>query len=152
MEFEPQPGGCVCGAIRYRLIADPVVLYACHCTDCQTATGTAFALTMIIERDAIEVTRGTPERHEFRLDAKREKRSSRCAACNTTLWTAPVAFPNLLNLQPGTLDDTSWLVPAGHIWTRSAQPWFAIPEGVLRYEGQEDDILPMVRAWKARAR
>lgn len=152
MEFEPQSGGCVCGAVRYRLTADPVVLYACHCTDCQTATGTAFALTMIVERGAIEVTRGEPQRHEFRLDAKREKRSFHCTACNTTLWTAPTGFPNLLNLRPGTLDDTSWLAPAGHIWTRSAQSWFAIPECVLRYETQEDDILPMVRAWKARAR
>jgi hypothetical protein len=65
---------------------------------------------------------------------------------------APLQFPTLLNLQPGTCDDTSWLQPVGHIWTRSAQRWFVLPDGVLRYEAQPDDILPLVRAWKSRAR
>jgi hypothetical protein len=151
MEFSPLPGGCVCGAVRYQLTADPVTLYACHCTDCQTATGSSFALSMIVNRDAVALVRGEPELHEFRLDAGRERRGFRCSACDTTLWGAPSRFPNLLNLQPGTLDDTSWLRPAGHIWTRSAQSWFALPEDVLRYEEQPDDMLPLVRAWKSRA-
>jgi hypothetical protein len=49
------------------------------------------------------------------------------------------------------MGDTSWLRPVGHIWTRSAQSWFPLPEGVLRYEAQPDDMLPLVRAWKSRA-
>ena len=151
MEFSPRPGGCVCGAVRYELTVDPVTFYACHCTDCQTATGASFALSMIVAREAIALVQGEPELHECRLDDGREKRAYRCSACNTTLWGAPSKFPNLLNLQPGTLDDTSWLRPAGHIWTRSAQSWFPLPEGALRYEAQPEDMLPLVRAWKSRA-
>jgi len=151
MEFSPKPGGCICGAVRYALVADPITLYACHCTDCQKATGASFALSMIVARDAVARVEGEPELHACPLDDGRVKRAYRCRACDTTLWGAPVAFPNLLNLQPGTLDDTSWLRPVGHIWTRSAQPWLALPEGVLRYEAQPEDMLPLVRAWKARA-
>ena len=152
MEFSPRPGGCVCGAVRYELTADPVTLYACHCTDCQTAMGASFALSMIVNRESVVLVRGEPELHECRLDDGRVKGAYRCVACNTSLWGAPIRFPNLLNLQPGTLDDTSWFQPAGHIWTRSAQFWFALPEGALRYEAQPDDMLPLVRAWKSRAR
>jgi hypothetical protein len=43
-------------------------------------------------------------------------------------------------VRPGTLDDTSWLRPQAHLWTRSAQPWVAIPEGVPRYETQPKDF------------
>ena len=41
---------------------------------------------------------------------------------------------SLQSLDAGTLDDTSWLRPAAHIWNRSAQPWMQFPEGDLLFE------------------
>jgi hypothetical protein len=35
-------GGCQCGAIRYEIASFPLLLYTCHCTDCQRQTGSAF--------------------------------------------------------------------------------------------------------------
>jgi hypothetical protein len=68
LESSARPGGCICGAVRYELTADPVTLYACHCTDCQRATGTSFALSMIVTHEAVALVRGEPELHECRLD------------------------------------------------------------------------------------
>ena len=124
-------GGCLCGAVRYRLNGDPITLYVCHCTDCQTATGTSFVLSMLVPRDAIEVLRGEPELHETELPDGRRKRANRCPVCATNVWGAPHRFPQILNLHPGTLDDTSWLEPVGHIWTRSAQPWVTLSSNRL---------------------
>ena len=42
----PMPGGCSCGTIRYEIASFPLLLYTCHCADCQTASGGAFALNM----------------------------------------------------------------------------------------------------------
>jgi len=42
----PITGGCSCGAIRYEIASFPLLLYTCNCTDCQTASGSAFALNM----------------------------------------------------------------------------------------------------------
>ena len=42
----PMTGGCACGAIRYELTSFPLLLYTCNCTNCQTASGSAFALNM----------------------------------------------------------------------------------------------------------
>jgi hypothetical protein len=52
-----------------------------------------------------------------------------CTGCGTRLFHVPggAAYPNR-NVKPGTLDDTSWLVPTIHFWTRSAQEWVVIPE------------------------
>ncbi|MGH7052276.1 MAG: GFA family protein, partial [Stellaceae bacterium] len=47
-------GGCVCGAVRYRLTAAPLIVHACHCRDCQRLTGAAFALNMWIEKSCVE--------------------------------------------------------------------------------------------------
>ena len=72
-------GGCLCGAIRYLFSGDPLTLYACHCTDCQVSTGSAFVLSMPAARESIELLQGTPEfveiYHELR-DAISEVRAS----------------------------------------------------------------------------
>jgi hypothetical protein len=49
-------GGCICGAIRYRLTKEPMIIHACHCRDCQKLTGTAFVTNMWIERQLVETS------------------------------------------------------------------------------------------------
>ena len=61
-----------------------------------------------------------------------------CSRCITRLWSEPQTRPELAVVRGGTLDDTSWLNPVAHIWTRSAQPWFAFTEGVARFEKQPE--------------
>jgi hypothetical protein len=147
----PQPGGCLCGDVRYRLVEDPLTVYACHCSDCQRQTGTSFALSMIARLGALEATRGEPREVSVRLADGRVKRSLFCARCCTRLW-ALSRVAGLAVVEPGTLDDTRWFAPVGHIWTRSAQPWFPLPEDALQCERGPDDAmtLALVRAWKAR--
>ena len=82
----------------------------------------------------------------------REKAGRFCAECSGQLWGEPVNFPQLAVIQPGTLDDTSWLRPIGHIWTGSAQPWVPLPEGPLNFPGQPEDMMVLVNAWLTRPR
>ena len=39
-------GQCSCGAIKIEGEADPERTQICHCTDCQTSTGTAFRISI----------------------------------------------------------------------------------------------------------
>jgi hypothetical protein len=148
----PQRGGCLCGDIRYSVGEDPLTLYACHCTDCQRQTGSSFALSMVVRRTALEIVRGRPSEYALELADGRTKQATFCPRCSTRLW-GPSRVPGLAVLEPGSLDDTSWLRPVGHIWTRSAQPWVRIPEDVLRFEQQprDEESLALVRAWRARS-
>ena len=126
VEF-PRRGACLCGALVYSLGEEPLTLYACHCTDCQRQSGSSFALSMIVRREALEVVVGRPEQYSVEQPDGRLKQAHFCSRCSTRLW-GPSNATGLLVLGPGTLDDTSWLNPVGHIWTRSAQPWVVIPE------------------------
>jgi hypothetical protein len=146
----PYDGGCVCGEVRYRLHDEPLTFYACHCTDCQGFSGSAFGLSMPVRGDSIEVLRGEPARYEVVTAEQRRKRGKRCSSCGARLWGEPVRFPRIAILRPGTLDDPSWARPIAHIWLRSAQPWVPIPDGALRFEGQPEDDLQLLRAWKSR--
>lgn len=146
-----RPGGCLCGAIRYRLTGDPVTFYACHCSDCQRQTGSAFGLSMIVRREDVVLEQGEPQRFEIPMPDGRIKRGRFCAACATRIWGEPVALPDLYVLRPGTLDDPGAFEPVGHIWTRSALGWVPIPEDSVLFEGQPDDPMPLVRAWRSRS-
>ena len=132
----PYQGGCLCGEIRHVLNGEPLTLYACHCTDCQRRSGTAFALSMVVSRASLILQKGKPVHFAVRLADGRTKTGQVCTACNTRLWGEAAKLPDISILQPGTLDDTSWLRPCAHIWTRSAQPWFQFPKDAVLFEGQ----------------
>ena len=146
----PYEGGCICGAIRYRVTAEPLTVYVCHCTDCQCQSGASFALSMIVVRGACEVLQGEPREFSQQLEDGRNKQSRFCSTCGTRLWGEPAAYPQILVVSPGTLDDTSWISPVAHIWTRSAQPWVTIPDDILRIERQPEDSMTLINAWRER--
>src|SRR6185437_14814709 len=54
-------GGCSCGAIRYRLASEPLVVHCCHCLNCQRQTGSAFVVNLLIEADRVELLAGEPQ-------------------------------------------------------------------------------------------
>jgi len=148
----PCEGGCACGEVRYRLIEDPLELHVCHCTRCQTVSGSAFVMCMPVQTRSLELLRGDPEVISFKSPSDGlAKRHRRCAACGSCVWGEIGALPQVVAVQAGTLDDTSWLEPIAHIWTRSAQPWVEIPKDVLLYEKEPEDNLELVRAWKSRS-
>ena len=145
----PYLGGCLCGAVRYCITAEPMTIYACHCTECQRRTGSAFALSMPVQRDAIEVLSGQPAPYRVTFADGRVKRGQFCGACGTRLWGEPPKRPNIALVATGTLDDTSWVQPVAHVWARSAQPWFVFPAGVPVFKTRPDDPMELVNLWAA---
>jgi hypothetical protein len=145
----PQFGRCLCGDVEYRLIEDPLTVYLCHCTDCQTQSGTSFATSMIMRRDAFEILAGAIDDVEIEMDDGRVKRSHHCGRCRVRVGGTSSA-EGFTVVEPGTLDDTTWFRPVGHIWTSSAQPWFSIPADAIAIEQQplSDEVIELVRAWK----
>lgn len=59
----PQTGGCQCGALRYEITEAPQLTYACHCTDCQRPTSSAFPMAIVVPGAAFWVTTGRASRH-----------------------------------------------------------------------------------------
>ena len=141
----PYTGRCFCEQVQYRINEEPMTVYACHCTDCQKRSGSAFGLSMWVNRSAIEVTRGEAALHESTGPDGLPRHGRVCANCGVRLWSEPPKRPGLAVVRPGTLDDTKWLKPMAHIWTRSAQPWFIFPEGVRRYEQQPPSWADLLR-------
>src|SRR3712207_3143709 len=125
-------GGCACGEVRYRLNADPLIVHACHCLNCQRQTGTAFVINALIETDRLEVVSGAPRR----VDAPRDRGVQpiyRCPTCQVALFSE-YDLPWLRFVRAGTLDDPHGVAPDVHIYVRSKQAWVTIPESTPAFE------------------
>lgn len=132
-------GGCQCGAVRYEISCDPTVIYACYCTECQRQSGSAFAMTAVFPQEHFRLTEAQPKSFSRTAVSGRALTCWFCGDCGTRIFHTPGSISGNCNLKPGTLDDTSWLRPTLHVWTRSAQPWVSIPDNAANFETQPAD-------------
>lgn len=146
----PLSGGCQCGQLRYQVTAPPLTLYCCHCTECQGQSSSAFGMSLRVESQAV-VLEG--EERVFLRDGGRDTAVECvfCPDCGCRILHRGRGGGAEMSIKAGSLDDTSWLAPVGHIWMRSAQPWFTPNETDLTYEAQpEDGYAALVEAFRAR--
>lgn len=119
-------GGCQCGGVRYRLEGAPLALAVCHCTECQRQSGSAFGMSLAVQSGDFRLLSGELAAFTTVCESGRTKRCAFCPSCGTRLYHQVVEAA--ISIKPGTLDDTSWLEPDAHYWTKSKQPWVPIPE------------------------
>ena len=138
-------GGCQCGQLRYELKGEPIGAYCCHCTQCQTQSGSAFGMSLIVARPDWHVTEGEVSTWSRTTERGTVTICHFCAECGTRVMHERQGNATRVIVKPGTLDDTSGLEVTGHMWASSAQPWMRPLLTGLVYEEQPD---PMVFAWK----
>ncbi|NVZ24062.1 GFA family protein [Pseudomonas gingeri] len=122
-------GHCRCRAVSYTLAADtPLAVYACHCRDCQTWSGSAFTLHALLPGDALHFSGPLGE---YAYDSNGvHSRHYLCGVCHTRLYNTTSAAPGLHVLRAGTLDNSPALQPVAHIWVQHKQAWLTLPEGI----------------------
>ncbi len=144
----PIEGGCQCGALRYEVVAPPVMIYACHCTNCQRIAGSAFGLPAAILEDSLRFTSGEPREVEWQAASGNVRYGTYCGDCGCRIAHGQKPSIGFLSLRSGTFDDASWVVPAAHIWTTSAQPWFKFDPAEILCDEQPTDYGPIVEKFK----
>jgi hypothetical protein len=123
----PQGGGCTCGKVRFELTAAPLLAYACHCHGCQTRSGAAFSLTLVVRSADVAIT-GEPEFTLRRNRSGREIDDISCPACGTPVLARARVAPDFTSLRAGTLDDAGWVRPISQSFVEEAIPWAIIPD------------------------
>jgi hypothetical protein len=81
-------GGCACGAIRYEVSADPIVMFNCHCRDCQKTTGSGYTPVFYAPANAFKITKGTPKYHETKSEMIGDNTRGFCSECGSRLFGA----------------------------------------------------------------
>ena len=137
MKIQKMKGGCQCGVISYELLGSPITLYRCHCTDCQTASGSAFGMSMWVKKDDFKLTSGILKSFIRIADSGAKVESFFCDACGVRIYAkAAVLDSEHIVLKPGTLQNTDDLRPSADIWLKSQQNWFELPKDTKHFQGQ----------------
>jgi hypothetical protein len=144
----PLTGGCICGAIRYEIASFPLLLYTCNCTNCQKQSGSAFGMTMPVTAKDFRIVEGMPKAWRRLSPAGVAVASWFCSDCGNRIYGERAGRPETINIRAGTLDNTSWLVPVAHFYTRSAQPWVRPAPDAVCHETQPSDVRPLAQAWR----
>jgi len=117
-------GGCLCGAIRYEIAAEPMIAGQCQCLDCQHETGGGHTSFMAFPTDAVKLT-GTPRFYEVKADSGNAMRRGFCPTCGSPVVGATSGLPGVTTISAGSLDDPSVFKPQfvcytsrGHAWDR----------------------------------
>ena len=142
----PHRGGCLCGAVRYSYNGRPLAANACHCSDCKKLSGGSHIQMLIADSAAFEYEADEIARWRKRAKSGREVDIVRCAGCGTRLWHEGLSAPQFVFICAGTLDDTSWFVPASHIWVECDSLYPFAPDAV-RVEGQPMDRQVLIDAF-----
>ena len=141
-------GSCVCAAVRYEIIAEPIMLLCCHCKECQTASGSSFVLSLKVPYGGVKVIAGEAKPH-LRPEVDGQQRNVfRCPRCVAALWSERLDSKGTITVYAGTLDNSHTLKPVAHIWTQDTQPWIMLPKDSLQFPGNPPDM--QLQAWQQR--
>jgi hypothetical protein len=116
-------GACHCGNITYVAEIDPDKVGICHCTDCQTLSGTAFRVNVPVAKDAFTLLTGEPKIYVKTAESGAKRAQAFCPECGTPIYAAAASDPQVFNIRVGTARQRAELRPKTQGWCRSARDW-----------------------------
>jgi hypothetical protein len=149
MDDESHEGRCTCGEVRYRMNSAPMIVHACHCTECQRLSGGPFAINALVETSHIDLLSGEPVPVPVQGTSGKAQTIMRCPKCQVAVWSHyPGAGPRIAFVRVGTLDQPGRLPPDIHIYTSTRLPWLELPPGAKAV----DEYYSPMEVWSAESR
>jgi hypothetical protein len=126
-------GGCHCGKIRYEAEIDPAKVAICHCTDCQTLSGSAFRTVVPAPKEGFRLLSGTPKVYVKTAESGNKRVQAFCADCGSPIYSSAVENPPVYSIRLGTARQRALLMPRIEVFRKSALGWTGL-EGTQRFD------------------
>src|ERR1035437_6561568 len=104
-------GGCHCGYITYEAEVDPDQVRICHCTDCQTLSGSAFRTTVTATKDKFRILTGEPKIYVKTAESGSKRAQGFCPHCGTPIYATTATDPQVFGIRVGTARQRAELRP-----------------------------------------
>lgn len=134
-----QEGGCLCGAVRYAVRAEPMHVTICFCRFCQRATGSTMMVEPIFRAEDFAFTAAAAKTYDL-VSAGSGKRVTAhfCDTCGTKVLLSFERWPDIVGVYVGTLDDPDWIERTGEnvkaIFLSSAQHGTLVPAHINAFD------------------
>lgn len=126
-------GGCLCGALRYEAVGEPIYAGHCYCEDCRKASGSGFIPFMGFASDAVRFI-GQPRPFSSKAANGNEAVRNFCSVCGGLVFGGVVGESDSFTIYAGSLDDPSAFHPTVAIFTRGRPDWAIIPPDLEVHE------------------
>jgi len=136
-------GGCLCGALRFRVTAAPLDSGYCHCRMCQRNSGAPVVAWVTFPATSFAWIKGMPGSFASSAHAQRQY----CSHCGSYLVFLNAQAPAEISVNTASLDDPGAFPPRKHIYSTSRIPWFRTDDSLPRHFGNE--LSPLVDTGEA---
>ncbi|HKE93027.1 MAG TPA: GFA family protein [Povalibacter sp.] len=123
-------GGCLCGAIRYRALGQPLRGVMCHCSMCRRHSGAPVLAFVHFPGASFTWVRGEVSWYRSSPYAER----GFCAVCGSTVGMREEVLSDRVQVCVGTLDQPGRVKIDDHVWTSERIPWFDVRDDLPRFE------------------
>lgn len=129
-------GRCHCGHISYEAEIDPEAVSICHCSDCQTLSGTAFRTVVAANKEGFRLLSGQPKVYVKTAESGNKRVQAFCPECGTPVYAAAPGDAPVFMLRVGAIAQRAQLKPRRQVWYRSALGWLGEMPALTRIEKQ----------------
>lgn len=138
-------GGCLCGAVRYAVAGEPMVVGSCFCVDCRKASGTTHGTHAIFPADGFVMT-GTTRGYASPADSGSLVTRHFCPECGCAIHSTNSAMPGTVAIRVSSLDDGDAVEPQMTVYASRAPAWALIDRGKPVFaempEGGPQSVIP----------
>lgn len=126
-------GKCLCGGVAFKVAGPLAPVQFCHCSQCRTAQGGAFAANVPVAADSFLIEKGLELLTSYELSPGKFRRF--CRNCGLPIYSNLASKPDVVRVRAGLLVDPD-LKGAYHFYVDSKCSWADIPDdGLPRYGG-----------------
>ncbi|MFD1611868.1 GFA family protein [Sphingomonas tabacisoli] len=125
-------GGCLCGAVRYRLLSEPFDAGWCHCRTCQLNSGSPAMAFASVKAGDLKIEQGADALGRVESSSFGHRRF--CTQCGTPLYMSVNHQPETIDFSIATLDEPARLAPGFHIFYASRIPWAEPGDALPRHD------------------
>ena len=124
-------GGCLCGAVRYRIGSKPLSSGTCQCRPCRKISAAAIVPWITVKSEDFVFTAGQPVEYNSSQPATR----TFCGRCGTPLTFRHISYEGKkVDVPTVSLDDPEAFPPECHTWTSQKLKWMKLADGLPSFE------------------
>lgn len=117
-------GACHCGEILFEAEVDPAQVLICHCTDCQTLSGSAYRTVVPAGGDSFRLLQGSVTAYVKIAEDGTPRTQAFCPRCGTPIYAGPLdGQRGMLGIRVGCIHQRAQLPPQRQYYCESAQHW-----------------------------
>ena len=130
---KPYTGGCACGAIRYEVSAEPMMMNDCQCRQCQRDSGTGHGSHLTFSGAPVKVTGEAAFWTTVGENGTRKSRAF-CPTCGAPVCLTLPDIPDIFVASAASLDDPERYKPQIVMWTAAGHNWDHVDPALSKFD------------------